>query len=337
MESYLGVDVGYGFVKVTDGQEGYIFPSVVGDGSAAPFLRTGLRQPEQVDDLRLTVNGQTYFVGKLAVRHSRLAFRCLTDTRAEGQDLEVLFLAALNLVSREQFNSFSLVTGIPPGRVHLTSNLMDQIKGEHRITVHRDTGSEERVLRINRVAVVPQPLGAYWSQILDSRGRIRKESHLLDGRVGILDIGFRTTDLAAVEQGDFIPELSKTVPVGLSTAYDVIGQRLLSEYGLEREGYELDTAIVRGEVQVAGRKVDISHICREVFEQLATKVLIDLRSSWRMAEFDTLLLGGGGSQILGQYLLPHIPQGALVPEATTANSRGYIAWAQRLWAHQIAE
>lgn len=332
MERSLGVDIGYGFVKVTDGQEGYIFPSVVGEGNPIGILRTGLRQPDSVDDLRLTVDGQTYFVGKVAIRHSRMAFRCLTDTRAEGNDLKVLVLAALSLFSRESFSTYSLVTGLPPGRQHLVANLIEQIRGEHKVIVHRDQGPVELTIRINRVVVVPQPMGTYWSQTLEARGRVRRDSPLAEAKIGVLDIGFRTTDLAAIDQGDFLPELSKTIPVGLSAAYDQIGQRLLAEYGLEREGYALDEAVVRGEVAVAGRKVDITPIVRAAFEQLATKILIDLRSFWQVSEFDAILLTGGGGQALSSFLLPHIPQGALTPDPATANSRGYIAWANRIWS-----
>ena len=41
MERYIGLDVGYGFVKVTDGDSGYAFPSVVGEGDLVPSLVTG--------------------------------------------------------------------------------------------------------------------------------------------------------------------------------------------------------------------------------------------------------------------------------------------------------
>lgn len=94
---------------MTDGQEGYLFPSVVGDGaSGAQLLRTRAHALERTDDLRLSVDDQLYFVGKLAIRQSRLAFRCLSATRGEGNDLKVLFLAGLSLLCRQPVNSFAV-------------------------------------------------------------------------------------------------------------------------------------------------------------------------------------------------------------------------------------
>lgn len=331
MERYIGIDVGYGFVKITDGHEGYVFPSVVGDGSVGTLLRTSLQPPGRTDDIRLTVDGRTYNVGTLAIRQSRMAYRSLSTTRSEGNDLKVLFLAALSLFSNQPLNGFAAVTGLPPGRMHLTDELIRVLKGEHRVIRHRGTTPEELVIRVDRLAVVPQPMGAFWSQALDSRGQVREDSGILNGRTGVLDVGFRTTDLVSVEDGEYVTEASKTIPIGLATAYEEIASRLLVEHGLERETYAMDDAVIRGETSVAGRRVDITHLREQAFDILATKVLVEVRSAWQLTEYDRIVLTGGGGQALSRYLLPHLSQGLLLSESVTANSRGYLAWAHRLW------
>lgn len=331
MQRCAGIDLGYGFVKVTDGQDGYVFPSVVGDGGAGPILRTELRPPARVDDLRLAVDGQSYYVGHVAIRQSRLAYRSLSTTRVEGNDLRVLFLAGLSLFCQQPLNSLAVVTGLPPGRMHLAEELTRQVKGEHRVVLHRHQGDEEVIIRIDRLAVVPQPMGTYWSQVLDARGQLREDSPLLEGRTGIVDVGFLTSDLVTVEGGEYVPERSRTIPVGLATAFDEIAARLTAEHGVERQGYALDDAVIRGVVTVAGRQVDITDMRESAFRQLATKVMVELQSAWQVTEFDRLLVCGGGARALHQYLLPHLSQGAVPPDPLTSNSRGYLAWAQRLW------
>jgi plasmid segregation protein ParM len=332
MEKCMGIDIGYGFVKITDGQEGYLFPSVVGEGSPEVLPRISLQPPARTEDLRLAVDGRPYFAGNLAIRHSRLAARGLSATRVEGNNFKVLFLAALSLFCHQPLNSFAVVTGLPPGRMHLADELVRQVKGEHRVVRPGSQGGEEIVIRIDRIVVVPQPLGAYWSQVLDARGSARDAAPLLAGRVGIIDVGFRTSDLVTVRDGEYVPEQSRTIPTGLVTAYEEIAAGLLADHGIERETHALDEAVIRGEISLAGKRVDISGMRERSFEQLATKLLVEVRSTWQVDEFDALQLVGGGGQALARYLLPHLPQGSVPTDPSTANSRGFFAWAQRSWS-----
>ncbi|HYF92804.1 MAG TPA: ParM/StbA family protein [Symbiobacteriaceae bacterium] len=331
MERCMGIDIGYGFVKITDGQEGYVFPSVVGEGNGDPLPRMGLQAPTRTDDLRVVVDGRVYNVGNLAIRHSRLAARGLSPTRIEGNYYKVLFLAALSLFCNQPLNSFAVVTGLPPGRMHLLEELTRQVRGEHRVVRMTSQGPEEITIRVDRITVVPQPLGTYWSQVLEARGKVRDDSRLLQGSVGVVDIGFRTSDLVSVVDGEYVHEQSRTIPTGLVTAYEEIAAALLANYGVERETYALDEAVIQGELHVAGKRVDISALRDRAFEQLATKLLVELQSSWQVSEFDVLLLSGGGSHFLARWLQPHLPQAVVPQDPSTANSRGFLAWSNRLW------
>lgn len=330
MEKCIGMDIGYGFVKITDGQEGYVFPSVVGEGTPDALPRMSLVPLARTEDLRIVVDGKIYNIGSLAIRHSRLAHRGLSATRVEGNNFKVLFLAALMLFCQQPLNTFAVVTGLPPGRMHLTEELIRQVKGEHRIVRLTSQGSEELTIRINRIAVVPQPLGAYWSQVLDPRGKVREEGALLHGRTGIIDIGFRTSDLVTIQDGEYVHEQSRTIPVGLVAAYDEIAAGLLAEHGIERETYALDQSVIQGEISLAGKRVDIAPLRDRAFEQLATKLLVEVQSAWQANEFDVILLTGGGGYSLSRYLLPHFPQGSVPAEPATANSRGFLSWSYRL-------
>ncbi|MDF2627383.1 MAG: hypothetical protein K0R39_1214 [Symbiobacteriaceae bacterium] len=327
----MGIDIGYGFVKITDGQEGYVFPSVVGEGTTDATPRMGLQAPSRTDDLRVAVDGRVYNVGNLAIRHSRLAARGLSATRVEGNTFKVLFLAALSLFCNQPLNSFAVVTGLPPGRMHLADELTRQIRGEHRILRMTAQGPEECIIRVDRVTVVPQPLGTYWSQVLDTRGKVREDSRLLQGGVGIIDIGFRTSDLVSVVDGEYVHEQSRTIPVGLVTAYEEIAAALQASYGIERETYALDEAVIRGEIHIAGRRYDIADLRDRALEQVATKLLVEIQSSWQVSAFDVILLSGGGSHFLARYLQPHLAQAVVPADPSTANGRGFLAWASRLW------
>ncbi|HHY39125.1 MAG TPA: ParM/StbA family protein [Clostridia bacterium] len=326
MAQLLGLDIGYGFVKATNGENGYVFPSVVGDASEKQIYYSTIQQTDPLGNLRVRIDDRVFFVGKSAIRHSNLAFRALSTTRSEGTHMRVLSLSAVALFCDRSQNKFEVVTGLPPGRMHLAKYMVDQVKGIHRIGVYQNGTARDAEVDISSVEVVPQPLGTYWSQTLS--GSEPAAEHL-EGRTGVIDIGYVTTDLAAIEDGEFVPGRSTTIKVGLADAYVDIASRLFREYGLEREPYTLDGAVIKGKVTVSGEEVDITPICNGAFERLATKVLVELMSVWRIQEFDRLYLSGGGGQSLSPYLLPHVPQGKLADDPITANCRGFWAWGKR--------
>ncbi len=326
MEHNIGLDMGYGFIKVDNGREGYTFPSVVGESTVEPPMALGFRKVPVTDDLRLTINGKTYFLGDLAIRHSVVAHRGLSPTRVEGDDLKILFLGALSLYCTETVNSFYVVTGLPPGRMHMVDDVVKRLKGDHEIV--RQTGGKRATftIRIEGIDVVPQPIGTYWSTVLDNRGHLKQEHPMLAGRAGIIDIGFKTSDYATIIDGDYSPAFSRTVPIGMSNAYDHIAADLATQYGLERETYTLDEAIITGHINVSGKKIDITRLRESVFRDLATKLVVEACSSWQIEEYDHLLLTGGGGHGLFEFLRPSIPQLVLVSDPVTANARGYLAW-----------
>jgi plasmid segregation protein ParM len=306
---------------------GYAFPSVIGNGHNKSIYRISL-QVERINDLRMVIDNQLYFVGKAALRHSRFAVRDLSDMRSQNEDLKVLFLAGLSFFCHDEKNRFKVVTGMPPGRMHLADDLINRFAREYRVAVYRGRKYQETSICIDDLEVVPQPVGTYWSQTLDLQGH---EKRTFEGRVGIIDIGFRTTDLAAIEDGEFIPQNSYTIPVGMSDTYTEIGEQIIANHGLDRESFALDENVIKGTITVSGRPIDITSIRNDAFKQLASKLLVEITSKWRVLDFDRLLLSGGGGQALGAYLLSHFPQAELVTNPSTANSRGYLSWANRLW------
>ncbi len=332
MSKIIGLDVGYGFVKVTDGETGFSFPSVVGEGHNKPIFQVG---PQQlVNNLSIEINNDNkiHFVGKSAIRHSKYLYRDLSTARSQTNDLRALVLGALVLFCSSHENRFKIVTGLPVGRMHLADDLIDQIKGSFSVKTYRNNKTSNFEIIVSEVEVVPQPLGSYWVQSFNSSGM-----EPLKGRTGIIDVGFRTADLAVIDEGDYVPEKSRTINLGLNTAYKEIGNIIFANYGLERETYALDEAVIKGTIRVAGNEVDISDMKRKAFESLAANIRVEISSSWSLPEFDNIIVSGGGGQALSSYLAPHFRQAKLMADSLTANSRGYLAWAKYLWLNGVAE
>lgn len=73
MAQLIGIDVGYGFVKVTDGEAGYSFPSVVGEGHTKPTFSTRMGQFSAIDHLKSGHRQKDLFCGKS--RHQTFQIR----------------------------------------------------------------------------------------------------------------------------------------------------------------------------------------------------------------------------------------------------------------------
>lgn len=328
MTRILGLDVGYGFVKVADGECGYYFPSVVGEGHIKPTFSIRSSTTPAIDNLKIGIGQKLFHVGKAAIRHSKFVYRDLSYTRALGEDFEILFYAALSLFCTNRTNEFKVVTGLPVDRIHLADSLEERVRGERDIKVFRGGKMRDTRVYVPEVEIVPQPLGTYWSQSFNSGGQEKVPS---DGLTGIIDIGFCTTDLAAIEDDEYIPEKSNSLPIGLATAYSTIGSKLATEYGLERESYALDSIIIQRKINISGQAVDITNIVAGAFEQLALNILVEINSQWRVTDFSNLILTGGGGQAIGVYLLPQLPQAKLATDSITANCRGYLDWGNWVW------
>ncbi|MGH8442503.1 MAG: hypothetical protein ACRETF_06315, partial [Nevskiaceae bacterium] len=66
----IGLDIGFGFTKATNGRETQIFKSVVGDAAEATFNEQLL--PSKANAGRhLQINGESFYVGELAEQQSR--------------------------------------------------------------------------------------------------------------------------------------------------------------------------------------------------------------------------------------------------------------------------
>lgn len=327
MSKTIGMDVGYGFVKVTDGTEGYSFPSVVGEGHTKSTFSTRVSK-SLLDDLKIDIGKGLNFVGKTAIKHSKYVFRDLSNTRNIGDDFEILVLSALGFFCDSQENTFSVVTGLPVDRMDLRDQLIKKMRGSRDVTLYKDGRPVNVNINIVNVEIVPQPLGAFWAHypITSVYSDMRHEE-----RTGVIDIGFKTSDLAAIEDSEYIPQKSKTIPVGLSTAYGDIGAALILDYGLQKESYALDSIVVKRSVNVAGEVMDISSIIDNALERLANNVLVEINSLWQLREFDSFIISGGGGQAISKYLLRNLTQAKLVADPITANCQGFLAWANRLW------
>ncbi|HYH02946.1 MAG TPA: hypothetical protein VEC37_07575, partial [Bacillota bacterium] len=167
----IGIDLGFGFVKTTNGEKEYIFPSVVGAGVDLTYRSELTMYVDPIQNLVVTVDGKKHFVGDLAIRQSEIVSRSLSENHAQEKNTKVLLLTALALYVQGESEEFNIVTGLPPSYYLANKDLLaDLIKGTHSITMNIDGTERKKVIVVNNVKIIPQPMGTLFHKLFDNKG-----------------------------------------------------------------------------------------------------------------------------------------------------------------------
>lgn len=329
-----GVDVGYGFVKaVSSTGARVLFPSVVarlfGDRRLElPGIAAG--EPRYVVEVDFGGGGQRYAVGDYAVDCEGAVRAWHLDGQASHKNTRVLLYAAC------------AVLGCGPGAdlgIGLPLELyMDGRAAEWRRefagkTARVRVGSGPvREVSFSRVLVLPQAAGAFFSAALSGDG-LGKE--LLTQNVGIVDVGYRTTDLLLMRRHPGMvvsrpdPRLSTTVDRGVSWVYQQVWMAVQSKLGriVDELAVEAGFLYGGGVFRAGGEVFDLEGEAEEYRGQLAREIGDQVRRHWggRLDQLDALLVAGGGGEYLYDHLQALLPGCRLLPDAAYSNAQGYLA------------
>lgn len=298
-----GVDVGFGFTKATDGESSTLFKSIIGEPQPRS-MDDNFFSSEAVSGLHLTLDDRSYFVGELAESESRVRQFTLDQAQLVTQHFRTLALAALVRVvpSRVPVN---VVTGLPVGYyMEYKDRIIQTLVGEHTIQIHGSSQGNEVVLNINRVRVIPQPYGSLVDYLFREDGTVLRADAARQ-KIGVVDIGFKTTDFVVCKGFRHSERGSRTTDTGIAKAFTYISEALNDMSGVNVEIYRLYDAVREGSIKIRGAEYDISKVKDEVFGRLATAITSDMERIWADDwDLDLVLLAGGGGESLFEYLKP---------------------------------
>jgi plasmid segregation protein ParM len=334
----LGIDIGFGFTKATNGEQDLVFKSVLGESTDIQF-RDEMIATEEVDEnhLQVEVDGKSYFVGELAERQSNVRFFTLDQAQFIAKFAKVFALAAAAQMVKG-FVPVNLVTGLPIGhyREH-KDELAKLLVGEHKIVLTDASGKkEEKTINVNKVRVVPQPFGSLFNMMLNDLGEMG-DKRLVKDKIGIIDVGFRTSDYTISDKMRYSERGSRTTDSGIARAFNVIATKLRESSGVNVELYRLYEAIDEGKIKIRGKEYDLEKLTEQVFSQLATSIANEVDRLWVDDwDIDGMVVTGGGGAVLAKYLKPLI-NGVIMetdPELDMRlyNVHGYRKFGTHLWA-----
>lgn len=335
----LGIDIGFGFTKASDGKNTVIFKSVLGEATELQYQESILGDGTPDDHLQVEVDGRSCFIGELAERQSNVRFFTLDQSQFVSNFAKHLALAA----AARMVNGFipiNLVTGLPIGhyREH-KEELARLLTGEHKVFVTDASGKrQEKVININKVRVIPQPFGSLFNRMLNDLGEVG-DKRLVREKIGIIDVGFRTCDYSVSDKMRYSERGSRTTDSGIARAFNVIAGKLREKSGVNVELYRLHEAVERGSIKIRGKEFDLKGLTEQVFGQLAAGVASEVDRLWSDDwDMDAILVTGGGGAVLGKYLQPLVNGQIILPEASDPrllNVLGYWKFGKHIWAKGV--
>lgn len=306
----LGIDLGFGFTKATNGKRNLIFKSVTGEATDQRFTAgiPGLDAPAPGDDdtgdhLHLEMDSGSIFVGELAERQSNLRSFTLDQGRyIEDAALPLTLAAAAKLHDLNQ--PINIVTGLPVADYQDKSErLGNLLRGRHAITLNEGAGRATRgTVVIDEVQVIPEPLGTVYQQTLNDNGTVA-DKNLAREKIAVIDVGFQTAEFTISDRGSFLDRASRSTDSGIARAFGVIAAKLREKSGVSLELYRLYDAVEDGRVAIRGSDYDLSKLTDHVFSQLADNVAAEANELWAEEwDIDRIIISGGGGKVLAPYL-----------------------------------
>jgi plasmid segregation protein ParM len=333
----VGIDVGFGFTKAYNGKNSVIFKSLIGDATDIQF-RSLLGNDESTSSLHITLEDKSYFLGSYAELQSNIREFTLDQDKLLEDFVKILAITAAGIAT-DTSAPINVVSGLPVGYLKRDSKkLKEMIQGVHEITYHHTNGDKEtRRVHIDKIHVIPQPIGSIFNLIFDEDGKL-KDKNLARQKLGVVDIGFKTTDFSIFDHLQYIERGSSTMDTGISKCFSVIANKLRQESNINIELYRMYKFIESGMIKIRGKEYNISNLKKRVYGHAASAIASDLNRLWENDwDIDSIILSGGGSIELAEYLAPNV-QGNVIPigrgiDARFNNVQGYCKFGRYKWGY----
>jgi plasmid segregation protein ParM len=330
-----GIDIGFGFTKATDGKEFIVFKSIVGEASDMLF-RLDLLENDLTGGFHITLDGQNYFVGDLAEQQSNVRLFTLDQEKFVSDFTKLFALTALGHLA-DDYAMINVVSGLPVGFYKDYHQRLAQILTDsHEITFQGpDESAQLKRIKIGEIRIIPQPLGSVLNLLMDEKGKITNMD-LAKQKVGVVDIGFRTTDLCIFDRLQYVERGSTTTDTGMAKGFSIIARKLKEECGVNVELYRMYNAMEAGSIKIRGKDINISKLRDKVYANTARTIAADMDRLWSDDwDMDAIVITGGGSRELAEILQPQVT-GNVIPvpykiDTRLNNVKGYLKYGCHLW------
>ena len=225
----IGLDCGRGFTKGYTELNGVVkeccFKSIIGEGREIEL--SGFDNP-----MMINYDNEDWFVGLLAEKESQTLARNNKDSKVSNT-VQVLMAAALSELALEDTVNIMLAVPYKSFRKSVLAEIVEEYKGR-TFKVKDKVHGYYKEIKINDISICREADAALYWQL--------KDSDTLERPVGIVNIGFRSTELAYFDKSlTFIDKKSDTIEFGNRSVMNNVKDKLLSN-GIIKDVNEIDTS-----------------------------------------------------------------------------------------------
>jgi plasmid segregation protein ParM len=330
MEQAFGINVGHGYTKllVIDdaGQEtvAVVLPSMIAPAELAFAGAVAEGATVQVGD-------ETFWVGADA----ELAPHPLTDLSvARLSDARLLPALIKGAWAQSRLNGSVTgycVTGLPANQHD--RNRATALAARIREAIPGAFGPDQ-------VEVIAEPVGVLYGELLTAEGAMADDDLLAEGRVGVIDLGHLTVDVAEVLARRPVAGALDTWELGTVRPLGSIRAVLASKRELTL--HQIDQAIRAGGIRVRGEFFALSDLLGPTWDAPlqanGRDIAARLVERWGSGtHLDAVLIGGGGAALpqVTSAIQERFPQARTVTDPQMAVARGYARLARYRLRHNV--
>jgi len=335
----VGIDLGYGQIKVMTKDFQLRFLSAVGT-PVSDFSKTSAVNSEQelMNSLAITYQGQKYYVGHNALVNTRNGKMTLRQNKAEVIDNKVKLLTALALLipENESYGEFEIITGLPvlefKGQCEILKDAISNNNKTFECTMHYGNKDVLKLIKVKFVKVISQGEGAFYDFVLNKKGElVQGREDDVAGMVMVVDVGYRTTDIVAMENGRYIETLSDQLNKGVNQMHQEILRLIMDKLNIKKELKDMDSIVRTGELFHNMKTYKVHDIIAQAAKPFAEDIVENLHTitNDQLGGMQRIILTGGGAELVYSYVkkaLSGIIEVHIMDDAEFCNASGYYKY-----------
>jgi hypothetical protein len=230
---------------------------------------------EKIDENGLIVNykGSYYIIGKLTTKADPEIRRHSTNARVGDIYHLIEILGTLGMLCDNKSFNVNLIVGLPNKLRDSKIEMAEWLKNEWKFSYLTKHGETDRLIKIENVAVVEQPVGAIYNI---------PQSELQDVSIISCDVGHATTDCCIMTEGVLSINSKDWIAIeGVKRCYEALKTKLIREYQSKFGIYDIlekdiQLAIETGMFRVNKQKINITNMLNEVLDDYSEYISLEI-------------------------------------------------------------
>lgn len=202
-----------------------------------------------------------------------------------------------------------------PGDLQYVDDLLNAVGGEWHIVSH----AGKMNIQVAEALPLDEPLGGLYRLAYDDEGN-ENDTVLVNQTLLVIDVGGHTVDVCAVDAGFAVDYSSlRSTKLGTIEMMDSFERELRHKYGAEfktvnrADARRMEQGLLNGAYPYGNHKLDCREIAQQNIALLTEEVAQIVQGLGGAANFDTLVLTGGGAALIGRALRQRLNGMSYVP------------------------